>query len=91
MMAMGAGMITKGGQMEPSPLTVLPALGPQPGAHNVVIQSSLFSLPKGSQPYHKKNPSHQYATANANLGPAPGAATSYMTQGEYSHHPIFHS
>lgn len=82
--------ILRPGQGEHSPLTVLPALGPQPAPHNVVVQSSLFSLPKGAQ-YHKKNPSLQYPTPAGNMGVGPGNVTSYMTQGEYSHHPIFHT
>ena len=82
--------IMRPGQGEASPLTVLPALGPQHGPPNAAVQSSLFSLPKGSQAYHKKTASHQYSTVGG-VGAGAGNVTSYMTQGEYSHHPIFHT
>ena len=65
---------------------MLPAIGPQPGAG-----VNLFGLPK--------NAVNQLAPALGNKGnsigvmvmPQQSKPTSYMTQGEYSSHPIFHS
>lgn len=67
----------------PHPGMSLPSLGPQGAGPD---QSAMFSLPKfAGQQYQSVGP--QSATnAGPNIPP-----TSYMTQGEYSQHPIFRS
>lgn len=65
---------------------MLPSIGPQSSNNNV----NLFGLPK--------NAVNQLAPAlnrGQNIGvmvvPSAAKPVSYMTQGEYSSHPIFHS
>jgi len=66
----------------PHPGMTLPSLGPQGAAAD---QSAMFALPKfAGQQYQSAGANT--ATAGPNIPP-----TSYMTQGEYSQHPIFRS
>jgi len=68
----------------PQPGMTLPALGPQGAGAD---QSAMFSLPKfAGQQYQSVGPHSGANAAGPSIPP-----TSYMTQGEYSQHPIFRS
>jgi len=71
----------------PQPGMNLPSLGPLGAGPD---QSAMFSLPKfAGQQYQSVGP-HSGANVSSIAGPNI-PPTSYMTQGEYSQHPIFRS